>query len=622
MFIDIKFLNCWIDQWKKILNPDNVVWYFGTPEQKSDLLDKLKNISKVIDSRPNTYAFFSDPSDVARMESRTFICSKSKSDSGKTNNWEDPSNMFYNILMPKLSNVMVGRTMYLIPFSMGNPETGKNIYGIEITDQPYVCLSMGIMTRIGSNILDSMDKFIPCVHTSGSHIYNDDYNNFNSKLSNWPCSKDKYICHFPDGIDGFDNFDGIDNSAYIISYGSSYGGNALLSKKCLALRIASKIGFKQGWLAEHCLILKIISPNGLTKYYLGSFPSSCGKTNLAMCDPCETIKKEGWKIETIGDDIAWIFVIDGKLYALNPENGFFGVAPGTSEKTNSNAMKALNFDCIFTNVGTYLDSDGKTEVWWEGLDNSVLCDSTNNLTTWKNQMYWDNKNKTDEINKIDKIDKIDKIAHPNSRYTIPITNCPCLAGEYDKLVEISGIIYGGRRTDTIPLVSKANNYLQGIFYGATLSSEETSASIEGKIGNIRFDPMAMKPFIGYNIDDYLTHWINIIENLQTKPEFFLVNWFRKDSSNQFIWDGYNSNAIVLKWIFENNNLEKTNGFFGQYPMPNDLNIDQNKWNELFVDPDEKIYQYTGQIKKYIGEFDNFPKQLENIYWKMKNNMKK
>ena len=596
MFVNIKNLDFWVSQWKNILIPDKIEWYFGYPEQKSILLEKLKGTFQVIDSRPNSYAFFSDPSDVARMESRTFICSKSKSDSGKTNNWEEPSNMFYNVLIHKLKGVMKGRTMYLIPFSMGNPETGKNIYGIEITDQPYVCASMGIMTRIGLDILNQMDKFIPCIHTAGIGINN-------TMTNGWACSDEKFITHFPDGIDGFSD------STYIISYGSSYGGNALLSKKCLALRIASRIGYKQGWLAEHCLILKITSPQGIIKYYLGSFPSSCGKTNLAMCEPCESIKKEGWVIETIGDDIAWIFVIDGKLHALNPENGFFGVAPGTSEKTNPNAMKALSSESIFTNVGVYTNSNGNKDIWWEGLDKSVLKKYGKNLIDWKGQIYLD----TDENDK----NKIN-IAHPNSRYTIPITNCPCLAKEYDKLVPIDGIIYGGRRSDTIPLVSKANNYLEGIFYGATLSSEETSASIEGKIGNIRFDPMAMKPFIGYNIDDYLSHWINIIEKLNFKPDFYLVNWFRKDSEDKFIWDGFGSNAIVLKWIFENNNLEKIDGFFGQYPKHTDLNINLSNWNKLFTVTDEKINKHIDLIQNYINEFDNFPDDLKNIFYKLKN----
>lgn len=594
MFIDIKSLNSWVDIWRNILCPDEIVWYFGTPEQKLKLFEKLNGGCKIIDSRPNSYAFFSDPSDVARMESRTFICSKLQSNSGKTNNWEEPSKMFYKILMPRLAGVMKGRTMYLIPFSMGDPETKKNIYGIEITDQPYVCLSMGIMTRIGSEILNQMDKFIPCVHTAGKISQT----NLNLKLNNWECSDEKYISHFPDGIENFSN------SAYIISYGSSYGGNALLSKKCLALRIASRIGFEEGWLAEHCLILKITSPSGLVKYYLGSFPSSCGKTNLAMCDPCDSIKNEGWKFETIGDDIAWIFPIDGKLYALNPENGFFGVAPGTSIKTNPNAIKALESDCIFTNVGTYINSDNKTNVWWEGL-NKFEPNNLINLTTWKNESY----NKISENNK--NTQNI-QIAHPNSRYTIPITNCPCLANEYNKLVPIDGIIYGGRRSDTIPLVSKSKDYLEGIFYGSTLSSEETSASVEGKIGNVRFDPMAMKPFVGYNIDDYLNHWVDIIGKLETKPEFFLVNWFRKDFENNFVWDGFGSNAIVLKWIFENNNLEKIDGIFGEHPIPSDIQIDLTKWNQLFTNTDETITNYKNILTKYINDFDNFPKELKNI----------
>lgn len=613
MFLDIKFVDLWINQWENILLPDNIEWYYGTQEQKLLLIEKLKGSYEIINSRSNSYAFFSDPSDVARMESRTFICSKSKSDSGKTNNWADPSKMFYDELIPRLKGVMKGRTMYVIPFSMGNPETGKNIYGIEITDQPYVCLSMGIMTRIGIQILKQMDKFIPCIHTGGKNLHTDGKNIDNIYSNNWICSDDKFITHFPDGIDCFTN------SAYIISYGSSYGGNALLSKKCLALRIASKIGYNEGWLAEHCLILKITSPDGEIKYYLGSFPSSCGKTNLAMCDPCDSIKNEGWKIETIGDDIAWIYVIQGKLYALNPENGFFGVAPGTSIKTNPNAMKALNSDCIFTNVGVYTNKDGIKDVLWEGgdgFDDNDNNDDNNNIN--KNLINWKREKYSNHINK--NINK-DKIAHPNSRYTIPITNCPCLADEYDKLVPINGIIFGGRRSDTIPLVSKANNYLEGIFYGSTLSSEETSASVEGKVGNVRFDPMAMKPFIGYNIDDYLTHWIKIIDNTETKPDFFLVNWFRKDTNNKFIWDGFGSNAIILKWIFQNNNLEKIDGFFGQYPSNKDLNLDIDEWNKLFIDSDEKINTYLNIVEKYIRDFDNFPPELEKIFINLKNKIK-
>jgi len=584
MFIDIKNLIELIEYWKQILNPDSVEWYFGETKQKQKLIDKLKSIglAKQIDSKDNSWAFFSDPSDVARMESKTFICSKSNNDCGITNNWVEPSNMYWDILLPKLKNVMKGRTMYIIPFSMGNPNTKKNIFGIEITDQPYVCLSMGVMTRIGINILNRIDKFIPCIHTSGKQKEN----------VIWPCSDEKYITHFPDGIPN------LSDSAYIISYGSSYGGNALLSKKCLALRIASVIGRKEGWLAEHCLILKITSPNNIVKYYLASFPSSCGKTNLAMCDPCESIKKEGWKFETIGDDIAWIFPIDGKLYALNPENGFFGVAPGTSMKTNLNAMKSLNKDCLFTNVGVYKNSLGKYDIWWEGLE-ELNTDDKSSLIRWNEA---DNKN----------------IAHPNSRYTVPINNCPCLAKEYDSLVPIEGIIYGGRRMDTIPLVSKANNYLQGIFYGSTLSSEETSASVEGKMGNIRFDPMSMKPFIGYNVEDYFSHWINIIGCLDIKPDFYLVNWFRKNDSGQFIWDGFGSNAIVLKWIFENKDYEKIKGIFGLYPKPENLNINTEKWNNLFLDSEEKISKYILLLESYLKTFNKFPIELQEIF----NNLKK
>ena len=583
MFIDINDINSWINHWVNILNPDNVEWYFGISEHNECLIDKLKqqNLAVSIDSRQNSYAFFSDPSDVARMESKTFICSKTKKNCGITNNWHNPGNMYWNILLPKLKNAMQGKTMYIIPFSMGNPDTNKNIYGIQITDQPYVCLSMRIMTRIGENILKNMTKFIPCIHTSGKQK--------NGVI--WPCSDEKYITHFPDGIPE------LTNASYIISYGSSYGGNALLSKKCLALRIASVLGYKENWLAEHCLILKITSPENIVKYYLASFPSSCGKTNLAMCDPCLSIKNEGWKFETIGDDIAWIFPIDGKLYALNPENGFFGVAPGTSFHTNPNAIKSLEKDCLFTNVGIYKNIFGQNDVWWEGLEKPDTFND-DEIIRWNNL---DTKN----------------IAHPNSRYTVPITNCPCLAKEYQDLVPISGIIYGGRRKDTIPLVSKANDFLEGIFYGATLSSEETSASVEGKVGNIRFDPMSMKPFIGYNIEDYFSHWINIIKKLDEKPDFYLVNWFRKNENGKFVWNGFGENAIVLKWIFENDKHEKINGFFGQYPKPENLNVSINDWNNLFCDSNEKLFQHILLVENYIKNFDNFPSELLQIY----NNLK-
>jgi phosphoenolpyruvate carboxykinase (GTP) len=571
MFIYKKDLNDFILYWKIILNYKNFKWFYGTKEEKDELLDIMKDNIYKLEIKENSYCVFSDPNDVARMESRTFICSKNESDAGITNNWHEPNDMFYNILFSKLKNVMKNRTMYIVPFAMGNNE--NTLYGIQITDQPYVCLSLSIMCRLGRNILDKMDKFIPCIHTSGNHPEN----------LKWGCCDEKYITHFPDGIDKDLN------SSYIISYGSSYGGNALLNKKCFGLRIASKIAYNEGWLAEHCLILRIISPTGEIKHILGAFPSSCGKTNLAMIEPNEELKKLGWKFETIGDDIAWIYPKNGSLYAFNPENGFFGVSNGTNEKTNNNAIKMLEKDCIFTNCAVYFNDDNKLDVWWEGKTK----EPPNKFLNWKEE------------------ENILPASHPNARYTCPITNCPILSKDYEKMVKIDAIMFGGRRSDTIPLISKAENIYKGIFYGASLSSEQTSANSEAVIGNIRFDPMAMKPFIGYDINDYFKHWIDVIEKLENPPDFYLVNWFRKEN-NKFLWKGFNENSLILKWIFRNSNYRNLKSSFGFHPPKEKLNLTTEEWNKLFYTDNEKKEIHKNNIKEFFDKLKNVPNKLYNV----------
>lgn len=567
-YIKKKYLDNFIVFWTNILQPKEVIWILNN--DNSFLLDKLNNnsLQKYIklEARPNSYAFFSSVDDVARIESRTFICSNNNP--GPTNNWYNPNEM-YEILIKKLSGVMQNRTMYIIPFCLGKIGDLYSKYGIQITDSEYATLNMQIMTRVGQNVLDNMNEFIPCIHTVG----NCDYDNLK-----WPSSSDKYITHFTDGINIDKQFSA--KIPYIISYGSGYGGNALLSKKCYALRIASVLGKREGWLAEHCLILKIISPTKEVKYICASFPSACGKTNLAMISPNEQLKKEGWKFETIGDDIAWLFPINGKLYAMNIENGFFGVAPGTNIKSNSNAMNSLNKDCIFTNCGVYINNEGDSDVWWEGMTKNPPLSFTN----WKGE------------------NNILPVAHSNSRYTCPIQNCPILANDYDKLVPIDAIIFGGRRSSSIPLVSKADNIIKGIFYGASLSSEENSSNSDAKIGNVRFDPMSMRPFIGYNVCDYFDHWIDIMGNLSNPPNFYLVNWFRKDENNNFLWPGFSENSLILKWIFDDAN-SNINGIFGIHPKPSDLNIDIILWNKLFNVTTDEIEHFKIDVTNFFDFLD-------------------
>jgi len=568
-----KNINDTVSMWVNILKPSNVEWVLD-----NDMLyyiNKMKNrcSESVVDvtARENCYAFFSNPTDVARMESRTFICSSSCA--GYTNNAWNVDECFKEMIS-RMRNVMVGRTMYIIPFCLGTIGSKYAKYGIQITDSEYACINMQIMCRTGKAVMDATDDydtFVPCIHTVGEC----DFQN-----AKWASSDMKYICHFTD------------DSPFVLSYGSGYGGNAILSKKCYALRIASVLGKREGWLAEHCLLLKMTSPLKEVKYILASFPSACGKTNLAMITPCKELCEEGWTFETLGDDIVWMHSINGQLYAQSVENGFFGVAPGTNTHSNPHAIASLSKNCLFTNCATYVNEDGKTDVWWEGLTRAPPSQFTN----WKGES------------------NVSPAAHPNARYTCPIVNCPVIASNYDALVPIHAIIFGGRRRSCIPLASKARDIYQGIFYGATLSSEETSANSEAKLGNIRFDPMSMRPFIGYNVCEYFQHWIDFMKKLNVPPQFYLVNWFRKDEDDKFIWNGFSENSKILKWIFmqkqeQQEQLNEQSSAFGQHPSLSDLYLnetdedDKRKWKQLFSCKPEEITDFKMRVTDFFNELE-------------------